>query len=98
MNTITRSADQIGGPVRPVGQVKNWIANLREVAEQNDRLAHEIEERLNGVVTPEPPLSPATKDAPNEPLVETADNIRQITQSLDRTNNRLRSLLGRIEL
>jgi len=80
------------------GQIQNWIENLRTVVEDSCRLSAEFENKTIPVVRPENQVTDNAKDPPLEALVPIADQIRDITRTIEFNNNRLRSLLGRIEL
>ncbi len=102
MNQIPQSLTQNIGRAEQIAiqpsQVQQWTSNLSETADQTSRLITELESRIHMVTRPEGPTANVTKDAPLESLVETAGSLREITQNLETSNNRLRSLLGRIEL
>lgn len=97
--TITGSLTRPPSDTLKLGQVDICLNNARQVVEENEMHFNALESRIIGITNPiEIPLNANSKESPQEMLVPIADIIRNLTQRLEATNNRLRSLLGRIEL
>jgi len=81
------------------GQIGEWIGNLVAVADEASRLGSELESRLTPIARPEVDrVNNPEKEPPQPTLVQHADTLRNLTRIIEINNNRLRSLLGRIEL
>jgi len=78
-------------------QLAEQIRNLQAVTEEAHSLTAALENKTSAVTRQEIE-APTNKTAPQEHLVPIAEAIRDVVQAIDANNNRLRSLLGRIEL
>lgn len=97
MQRIAPSIDQLTDPGRQIGQVEQVLASLQSTTSETERLIAEVTSRLTSVLRAEPPV-PASPEKPQEYMVEMASALRS-TLNLARNNNeRLQSILDRVEL
>lgn len=95
-NPVNYSSIQTAQP--PSRQVVAQLEIIEQEITDNANIIAELENRLQGVSQPVPPVAGEAKSAPEEYLVPLADRLRQNFRRLRAQNIELRRILNGTEL
>jgi len=98
-NNLTATGERAANiPGRPASQLEVQISNLTDDAERINRVVEELEQRLRLVLRDMEPSAVPAVSASRESLVNHAETLLNIRESLQASESRVLSILGRLEV